>query len=237
MANHPLDEEGPKWPQIQATTLSDHVYQIIRNRILHRDLRPGTFIREQEVSDATGVSRTPVREALNRLATQEFLERVPHRGFRVPNNPWETLLDVYPIVTALEVLAGSLALEHLEEADVDRLRDLNQQMREAAESGDEKLLAELNNAFHHVLSERSSNQRLCELLDQLRAQVFLLDIWYYSVPEHIDESIDDHTKLITAIEMGDREEVLAALRTNYARGQRALEKEMNAPVETGGERR
>ena len=91
------------WPQIESVTLADRVYQIIRNRILHRELPPGTFIREQEVSRATGVSRTPVREAFNRLASEDFLERVPHRGFRIPDRPFEALVEVYPIINSLEI--------------------------------------------------------------------------------------------------------------------------------------
>lgn len=228
MANTALDAGGSAWPEIQPTTLSDHVYQIVRNRILQRELKPGTFVREQEISDATGVSRTPVREALNRLASQEFLERVPHRGFRVPDNPWETLLEIYPIVTSLELLAGSLALPNLTEADMVRLRELNEQMAEAGKRGDEKVVADLNNAFHHVLSERSGNQRLCELLDQLRAQVYLLDTWYFSRADRIQDSIEDHAGLIEAIEQGSHDDVMATLRTNYARGQKALEEEMES---------
>lgn len=226
MASRSILGEPSAWPQIQPITLSDRVYQIVRRRILQRELSPGSFIREQEISDATGVSRTPVREALNRLASQEFLERVPHRGFRVPDNPWEMLLDVYPIVTSLEFLAGELALDQIEPADVERLRELNRQLRAAGTRGDERAMAELNNAFHHVFSERSGNQRLCDLLDQLREQVAILDVWYYSVPEHLTQSVQDHADIIEALERKDRKKVLDMLRTNYARGKRALEEEI-----------
>ena len=58
-----------------------------------------------------GVSRTPIREALGRLASEGFLERLPHRGFRVPEESLGNLLELYPIVASLELLAGRLALE------------------------------------------------------------------------------------------------------------------------------
>lgn len=219
------EEEGDEpWPQIEPTTLADRVYQVVRNRILHRELSPGTFIREQEVSRATGVSRTPVREALNRLASEEFLERVPHRGFRVPQRPWEVLLEIYPIVTALEVLGGSLAMPHVTPADLRRLRELNQRL--AAPDEPPRARVEHNNAFHKILSDRSGNSRLAELLDQLRTQVTLLDLWYFSIPENVEQSVADHEAILAALEEGDQEGVLGGLRNNYNRGREALEAEM-----------
>ena len=72
------------WPHISTTTLADQVYAVLRDRIVGGEIRPGEFIREQEVSQGLGVSRTPVREALGRLASEGFAERIPHRGFRIP---------------------------------------------------------------------------------------------------------------------------------------------------------
>src|SRR5690606_1919413 len=66
-----------QWPQIKPLTFADQVYEALRDRILEGELSPGEFIREQEVSEAMGVSRTPVREALGRLASEGFLERIP----------------------------------------------------------------------------------------------------------------------------------------------------------------
>lgn len=219
------DHRGSEWPRVEATTLADQVYKIIRDRILRRELVPGTFIREQDVSQAIRVSRTPVREALNRLASQDFLERVPHRGFRVPDSSWETLLEVYPIVTALEVLAGTLAFSRLSAADIKRLKDLNEKLKDAGMRGDAKRQVELNNAFHQIFSERSGNQKLSELLDHLRAQVVLLDGWYFSVPEHVVASVREHDEITEAIEAGDYARALNVLERNYIRGRHALEEE------------
>lgn len=228
------DASRSEWPLIEATTLADRVYHMVRNRILHRELTPGSFIREQDVSQAMGVSRTPVREALNRLASQDFLERVPHRGFRVPDGSWESLLEVYPIVTALEVLAGTLAFPRLTPADIEQLREFNAELEEAGARGDAKREVEMNNAFHHVLSARSGNQKLNDLLDQLRSQVVLLDLWYFSLPEHTAASVREHEEIIQSIEAREFERALGAIETNYIRGRHALEEELKrknaAPV-------
>src|SRR5690606_11467686 len=122
-----------QWPQIKPLTCAGQVYEALRDRILEGELSPGEFIREQEVSEAMGVSRTPVREALGRLASEGFLERIPHRGFRIPEEPLREVLDVYPIVSALEVLCGRLALPRLEPADIERLKAINAKLAKGAE--------------------------------------------------------------------------------------------------------
>ncbi|HJO04672.1 MAG TPA: GntR family transcriptional regulator [Acidobacteriota bacterium] len=110
------------WPTLATATLTDQVYTVLRDRILAGDVSPGEFIREQEVSDAAGVSRTPVRDALGRLASEGFLERIAHRGFRVPEESITDLLELYPILGTLEVLAGGESFPRLE-AMRDELRD------------------------------------------------------------------------------------------------------------------
>ena len=109
------------WPLLRTATLTDQVYQILRDRVLAASLKPGEFIREQEVSERLQVSRTPVREALGRLASEGFLERIPHRGFRVPEESVADLADSYPIMCALEILAAEESFSRLDAAALEEL--------------------------------------------------------------------------------------------------------------------
>jgi DNA-binding GntR family transcriptional regulator len=211
------------WPQIEPTTLADKVYQIIRGRIINRELVPGTYIREQEVSRATGVSRTPVREALNRLASQEFLERVPHKGFRVPDRSWEVALEMYPLITALEILATELGLPFLNATDLRRLREINRKLSEPGKDASQRV--DLNNAFHMVLAERSGNAKLHELLDHLRSQVSTLELWYFSVPENFASSMKDHERYIALLEGCDLAGAVEWLKGHYDVGTKRLREE------------
>lgn len=222
---------GDRWPRIQQATLADRVYAAIRDRILDEELLPGEFIREQEVSEALGVSRTPVREALARLANEGFLERIPRRGFRLPTKPLKDILELYPIVSSLELLAGTLALPKMTDADVRHLRSLNERMEKAAGSRDVRALVDLNNEFHHHFSVRSGNGRLSELLDDLRVQVLRLDMWYFSTPTRIRESIDEHDEIIAAVEARDHERALELLKRNFARAREALDAESEVDLE------
>lgn len=215
----------PSWPRVRQLTLADQAYRAIRTRILNGQLAMGEFIREQEVSEALGVSRTPVREALGRLASEGFLERIPHRGFRVPEDQWDTLLELYPMVSALELLAGRLALPQLTRQDLDRLKELNRELSREQEAGNVRRCIEVNNEFHGFICERSGSRRLCELLHDLRSQLGRLEVWYYSQPEAAAESVAEHDDLIRAIETGDHGQALSLLEQNMSLTWRRLQEE------------
>lgn len=219
------------WPQPAVRTLSEQVYRAVRARILGGGLAPGEFIRERDL-EGMGVSRTPIREALGRLASEGFLERIPHRGFRVPEEPVGNLLELYPIVASLELLAGRLALPRLTPEDVTLLREINRELADARGRQDVRTRIELNNRFHHVFSERSGNRRLCDLLDDLRMQLARLELWYYSSGEHTRESVREHDEIIRAIEAGDQARALSILENNMSLTYRSLLRETGA---AGGE--
>lgn len=203
------------WERLTPTTLTDRAYRALRNRILAGKVAPGEFIREQEVSDGLGVSRTPVRESLGRLASEGFLERIPHRGFRVPRESIADLAELYPIIGALESLAARLAFPQIDHDALKQLRKLNQGYEEARRAKDIRAGIDLNDQFHHLLSEQSGNSRLCELLDELRTQVKRLEIWAFSDRiEDWDASVAEHEQILQAIENKDYERGLEVLEKN-----------------------
>lgn len=202
------------WPLLSSTTLTDQVYAVLRDRVLSGGWEAGCFIREQEISDKLGVSRTPVREALGRLASEGFLERIPHRGFRLPSQSATALLDLYPILASLEVLAARQSFPQISEAELEALRGVNRAYQAAYDRADIREGIEINNRFHHLLSEGSHNERLCEMLDELRAEVARLEVWAFSNISQWDVSIREHDDILEAIEAGDYDRALATIEEN-----------------------
>jgi len=202
------------WPLLSSTTLTDQVYGVLRDRILSSGWESGCFIREQEISDKLGVSRTPVREALGRLASEGFLQRIPHRGFRLPRQSATDLLDLYPILASLEVLAARQSFPQISEEELEELRAVNRAYQEAYECADIRDGIELNNRFHHLLSEGSHNERLCAMLDSLRAEVTRLEVWAFSKLSQWDVSIREHEEILDAVEAGDYDRALATIEEN-----------------------
>src|SRR6185503_1007776 len=167
----------PAWPVIgSGQTLAARVYEVVRDRILANALAPRTYVREEELATAMGVSRTPVREALNRLASEGFLERLPHRGFRVAERSIEELAHVFTVVQALELLASELAFPRIRPSDLARLEEANAGFAAAVAKNDVATAVDLNDRFHHMLAEMSGNPVLPRLLDDLRRQVHRLEV-------------------------------------------------------------
>ncbi len=203
------------WPIIRSKTLSDHVYHVLRARIGRSLYDAGEFIREQEISEALGVSRTPVREALARLASEGMLERIPHRGFRVSVEPLRDALELYPIVGSLDLLAGKLAFPTFDENDFSELERINAELAQVIDSGDTARAVELNYAFHRYISQRSGNSRLAAMLDDLRTRILPWEHWYFENvedPEH--QSVDEHIEILAAVRAGDFDRAASIFESN-----------------------
>ena len=202
------------WPLLKPETLTDQVYEILREKVISGKIPPGEFIREQDVSEKLGVSRTPVREALARLASERFLERIPHRGFRLPEETVDDLVEIYPIMTALEVLGTREALDHIDAEVLAELRWINAAYEKAFNENDIYAGIDTNHDFHSLLSARSGNKRLCRMLEDLRSRVRSLEIWAFSDIEHWQKSIQEHEEILRAIEKEQFEKALQILENN-----------------------
>ena len=216
-------------------TLPDRVYAAVRDMIISGRLKAGEFVREQDLSDGLGVSRTPVREGLGRLASEGLLERIPHRGFRVPARTLAGLLELYPIVSALELLAGQLAFPSVDGGDLVELERWNERLGRAVESGLVEEAIACNESFHGLISERGGNETLAEMLTELRSRLRPLERWYYSSREHGAQSVREHASLIEALETGELERALGIFQRNMALTASSVrEREPEATTDRGG---
>lgn len=220
----PPSSGAPAPSLVRAETLADQVYRTVREQVVDGRLAPGAFVREKDL-EALGVSRTPIRDALARLASEGFLERLPHRGFRVPAESVADLLELYPIVASLEALAGQLALDRFGPEDVAELEAANRALADARRRGDVAARVASNNRFHAVFADRSGNARLAALLRDLRSQLARLERWYYSSEGRAAESLREHAEIVAAIRAGDRRRALEILESNMALTWRRLGEE------------
>lgn len=158
----PLSELLPR------VVLSDQIKEHIVEAILDGELQPGDRIVESALARRFGVSQAPVREAVRDLVLLGFLEAEPYKGTSVRSFSPEELYEVYAVRAALESLSARMAAARLSETDVQSLREILDNMIEAARRQDTKQMVRLDNTFHETIMQISGNKTLYQLWQTLQ---------------------------------------------------------------------
>ncbi len=183
--------------------LPDTVADWLRARIVSGELAPGTRLREAEIGDALGVSRTPVRDALRILTAQGLVEITSHYGARVSVMTTDDILEIYAMRQALESLVARLCAQHAAHECGQQLSALLPQMAAAAEAGDSAGLNQLNFAFHDVLRRSANNRYLTTALTQLEQSGRRIPGAEQRLSRRLQESVREHREITAAILAGD----------------------------------
>lgn len=146
------------------------------------------------------MSRTPVRAALERLASDGLVEMSPNKGAAVANMSLEQSIEVLRIRQALEELACRLAAEHMTEDDISRLRELVALMEKCVDIGDLYEYSRLNNEFHQSIARASRSARLAELVDLMKASTMRQRIVSLLTPGRTKQSLEEHRRIVDALE-------------------------------------
>jgi DNA-binding GntR family transcriptional regulator len=175
-------------------------YTLILEAIDTGTYRPGDRLVESELAEQFGVSRTPIREALQRLETQSMLTR-DGRSLIVASLDHNQMADLYVVRTELEGLAARLAARHATLEEVSVLRDMVDEDR--ALINDPDALSRANRRFHKQIHLASHNRYLVKQLDLVHRSMALLATTSLAAEGRGEEAIDEHDQIVTAIEAGD----------------------------------
>jgi DNA-binding GntR family transcriptional regulator len=195
----------------------DEVFEHICSWIEERELRPGERIRDHEIAERLGVSRTPVREALQMLEQLGAVETVAGRHTRVRDLDPEEAEQVYTPLGALLAVAAELAIDRLTDDDLAEMATANERLLEATLGGDALGARVADDAFHAVLVRRADNPYLERALEPLLLHQRWLDGLYFSHAQLARASYEDHVAILAALRQGDRDAAAAATRANAAR--------------------
>ncbi|MEU6372307.1 GntR family transcriptional regulator [Streptomyces sp. NPDC046909] len=185
--------------------LRDRVYEALLELITTRALQPGQHLVESELAGHLGVSRQPVREALQRLNTEGWVDLRPAQGAFVHEPTEEEADQLLTVRTLLEAEAARLAAANASKAGIDALIDIHGQGLGAVASDDVEAAVLLNARFHAKIMELAGNAVLAELAAQVDRRVR----WYYApiARQRGAQSWAEHRDLIDAIL--DRDEARA----------------------------
>lgn len=154
-----------------AARTSDRVYETVKSMAITYQFRPGERINEIELSKSLDVSRTPVREALNRLVTEGFLTSEPNKGFYCRPLDARQVFDLYEFRCALEVVNIRFACERASEQE---LRALEQLVRESEDEADDlqaTRLLRLDEQFHETIAVLSHNEECVRTLRSVNSRI------------------------------------------------------------------
>ncbi|MEW5815643.1 MAG: GntR family transcriptional regulator [Spirochaetota bacterium] len=155
-------------------SLTERVYVTLREMILNMELPPGLRLKDFELAKKLGVSNTPLREAMRRLAAESLVETIPRRGTFVRRLSIEEVRRLYEIREALEILAARLAAERGKDEmlkDVMKAAGLH---RKAVENGDMHEYLNLDRRFHELIAACSNNDILVSILSSLADRIHIV---------------------------------------------------------------
>jgi DNA-binding GntR family transcriptional regulator len=199
------------------TSLADKAYHEIRGLIVSLELAPGALIDERELIERLEIGRTPVREALRRLAHERLVEVYPRRGMFVTGVDVRELARLSEVRELLEPEAARLAAERATDADRELLADLLTELDAGASE-----LMDLDERIHRAVYRASHNDLLEATLEQY--YVLALRIWSMALDRahELEEAVEAHRVLLEAIRDGDGERAADTMRAHVQDFEQAM---------------
>ena len=189
-----------------AKSLEESVYFTLEEEILSGKLKRGETLTEISLSRRLGVSRTPLRGALHRLAEEGLIEITPNRGATVVGVGREELIDIYKIRMRLEGLASAEAARRITPEDIEKLKESVELAEFYIKKQDAEHIKELDSQFHSIIYRASGNRLLYKTLSELHRNIHFYRKQSLAVPERLTRSIEEHREILAAIERGDADE-------------------------------
>lgn len=197
----------------EAKSLSQGVYTRLKWEILDMMIQPGALLTEQSLAVQYQTSKTPVREALNRLVSEELVTVMPHKGYVVSDISYGELLEIFQFREILEAAAVELAMQNATVQQMNELELLANKMPETfSESEIPRANSLLNNQFHMYLVSISNNALFMQTYEQIMERLYRV-LLKDTQKNRASAIRTEHTELVSLMRSGDR-----AAACDYIRG-------------------
>jgi DNA-binding GntR family transcriptional regulator len=204
----PLDTQKDL-ENLQRKPLKEEIFDVLHNKIIAGKVRPGEWLRQEELATQLGVSMTPVREALDLLVAVGLAERVPYRGVRVPQLSNEEIVEAYAMRLLLEAAGARAAALKREQPQVDELKRILSRMKGLLSLEDMSTLRQLSRQFHRSVVAIGGNSTLDRLYEMVMNSFpdWMLYEYLFRHTELVQSSLSDeyreHMALVEAIQAGN----------------------------------
>ncbi len=201
-------------------------YEKLKDAILRRMLAPGTQLVESTVSEKLNSSRTPIRNAIKRLASEGLINLIPNKGAFVIQPSKEEIIQAFDIRAELESTALKFAFDHITEKDIEELKSIAGKEASAVKENDHKGYHVMNKAFHMFFARKSGNIFLIEftekIIDRINVYLQLYDE-FYNVKLAEYEGITDHSEIISLLQKKDMKTIDKLLKNHIAKSLSSLQ--------------
>jgi len=210
---------------IEHTNLSDKVYERLKQGILTRQFAPGQRLNVDQLSEQLGVSRTPLKDALNRLSAEGLVKIVPRQGTFVTKLTPRDIAELFAIRRVLEAWAVEEAVRRITPQELEELRRLLDEMARLVNPDgtctDYLTLVAKDRDFHLLIIKASGNRKLFELYKNLNVHIQVAVIYYLDADKRVEETLREHEAILRALESRDVEAAREALNTHLKAGELA----------------
>ncbi len=201
--------------------LGEKAYHLIKEKIITLELAPSAVIDERALMQELGLGRTPIREALQRLAAEGLVNIVPRRGMFVADISITDLQKIFEVRMCLEGFCARLAAQRITEEQIAQMEAMLQEL-EQVQNDDVRALMSIDERFHALLYQAADNEFLAETLSRLYA--LSLRLWYlvlYRLGD-VREAIEQHQGIADALKAGDGERAAELTKQHIAQFQQGI---------------
>jgi DNA-binding GntR family transcriptional regulator len=212
----------------------ERAYHTIREGIVSGAYRPGAHLTAQGLAAASGISRTPVREAMRRLHAEGLIRFIPNRGAFVTHLDERDILKIYDLRVVLEGYAAEAAAREGDADQIEALGALAQEMAAAVEQASPPAIdrvAQLNNAFHKLIVTAAANPRLETALASIVEMPLVLRTFRRYSREELQRSANQHLELVEALRARDGLWARSVMSSHILAGRNTLLRSLSPPGE------
>jgi DNA-binding GntR family transcriptional regulator len=175
------------------------IYLTLRNMILNFEIQPNSRLTETELAHSFRVSRTPIREALQRLETEELISIRPKQGCFVRGIDFDEFADYYQVRINLEMLSLETACRNMPDEALKKLGAIWEKNTATGEAGDAERIADLDEAFHIQLAEGGGNRVLVKMLSDINNRIRIVRRLDFTESERIAKTYEEHFKILQSL--------------------------------------
>jgi DNA-binding GntR family transcriptional regulator len=194
-----------KAPKRKPTALAEWTYQYLKKRILNLEFGPGEQLHIEEFAEKLEVSRTPIREAFLRLASDGLIDVRPRVGYFVSEITEQDINDLFEVREIVETRAAKLAALNLSDNEIEKLKEIMRESEEAVKNKDLTTYIENDVRFHGYLQTHINNRRLLAVMESLNDLTHRERILSIRSPENIQHTLVEHNRIVDALKERDGE--------------------------------